>query len=227
MIGKAIASIHTLPEGAADQFDAFHALLCQWNTRMDLTAVTDEEEALCRHYLDSLAALPLLPENARVIDVGTGAGFPGIPLSIARPDLQIALLDARSKRVRFLQYATEALGLTAKAVHGRAEDYARENRETCDVAVCRAVAAMPVLLEWMLPLVKVGGSCVLWKGPGADEELAQAMRVAPLLGGGEIQLAAAEIPGRDWHHMLAVVQKVESTGERFPRKAGMAIKRPL
>lgn len=227
MIGQAIAKHMPLPQGAEDTFDAFHALLQRANQTMDLTAVLSDAEALHRHYLDSLTALPLLPEQGSVLDIGTGAGFPGVPLAIARPTLSFTLLDAQQKRVAFLQQAMQALSLPAKAVHARAEDYAREHREVFDIAVSRAVASLPVLLEWALPFVRVGGQCILWKGPGVQAELAEAQRVAPLLGGGDITLHDAPVPGQDWSHVLVVVEKKEPADARFPRKAGMAVKRPL
>lgn len=112
-------------------------------------------------------------------------------------------------------------------MHGRAEDYARGQREGFDIAVSRAVASLPVLLEWMLPFVRVGGQCIIWKGPGAHQELEEARRISPLLGGGAPDIIDAPVPERDWQHVLVVVTKKEPTGSRFPRKAGMALKRPL
>jgi len=227
MIGEGVSAVHPLPEGAAARFDTFHRLLAQWNQRMDLTAVMDDTEALFRHYLDSLAAMPLLPEGARVVDVGTGAGFPGVPLALARPDISMTLLDALKKRVDFLAHALAAIGLGAEAVHARAEDFARERREAFDVAVSRAVAPLPVLLEWLLPLVRVGGQCILWKGPNFAREMEGGRRVAPLLGGGSIRVVDMPVPGSGFAHVLVVVTKDDATPDRFPRKAGMAVKRPL
>lgn len=217
--------MHPLPEGGEENFDTFHALLNEWNARMDLTNIK-EEEALERHYLDSLTALPYLPFGARVIDVGTGAGFPGMPLAIARPDLSVTLLDAREKRVAFLNAALARLkGVRAEAVHARVEIFAREHPEAYDIAVSRAVAPAPVLLEWMLPLLRIGGRCILWKGPAIEKELQEARRVSVLLGGGPPELLDAELPGRQFVHLC--VTKVEGTDARFPRKPGMALKRPL
>ena len=227
MIGERIAAFHGLPEEAAAQFDAFHGLLMDWNSRIDLTAVTDENEALFRHYLDSLTGVALLPPDASVVDVGTGAGFPGVPLAIVRPDIRMTLLDALEKRVDFLRHATKAIGLAAEAVHARVEDFAKAHRETFDVALSRAVAPLPVLLEWLLPLVRVGGICVLWKGPGVEAELAAAKHVSPLLGGGVPQIVDAPVPGAEFRHVLVLVTKEGNTSEKFPRKAGMAVKRPL
>lgn len=241
MIGEKIAKAHALPDKAAERFDRFHALLTEWNLRLDLTSAAALRDALHTHYLDSLAALPFLPEGAAVIDIGTGAGFPGVPLLLARPDIRMTLLDALSKRVAFLSRASNEVPFQADCVHARAEDFAKDNREVFDVAVSRAVATLPVLLEWALPLVRVGGRCVFWKGPTVTEEIGGAIKVAPLLGGGNIRVVNADVTAcfpedtldcretdsQTTNHMLVLVDKVEPTDARFPRKAGMAIKRPL
>ena len=214
-----------------DRLARYHALLTEWNARIDLTAVLDPEEMVDRHYLDSAAplALGLIPQGARVIDVGTGAGLPGIPLCILRPDLRVTLLDAQRKRVTFLQAAIEALDLPAQAVHMRAEDAARDeaHRETYDVAVSRAVAATPTLLELTLPFVRVGGRAIAWKGPGLQAELEQARRAAHLLGGALEGVLDAPVPGRDWQHVLLVCAKRQKTARQYPRRAGLPGKNPL
>lgn len=214
-----------------DRLARYHALLTEWNTRIDLTAVLEPEEMVDRHYLDSAAplALDLIPQGARVIDVGTGAGLPGIPLCILRPDLRVTLLDAQRKRVTFLQAAIEALELPAQAVHMRAEDAARDEarREAYDVAVSRAVAATPTLLELTLPFVRVGGRAIAWKGPGLQAELEQARRAAHLLGGALEGVLDAPVPGRDWQHVLLVCAKRQKTARQYPRRAGLPGKNPL
>lgn len=214
-----------------DRLARYHALLTEWNARIDLTAVLDPEEMVDRHYLDSAAplALGLIPQGARVIDVGTGAGLPGIPLCILRPDLRVTLLDAQRKRVAFLQAAIEALDLPAQAVHMRAEDAARDEarREAYDVAVSRAVAATPTLLELTLPFVRVGGRAIAWKGPGLQAELEQARRAAHLLGGALEGVLDAPVPGRDWQHVLLVCAKRQKTARQYPRRAGLPGKNPL
>ena len=214
-----------------DRLARYHALVTEWNARIDLTAVLDPEEMVDRHYLDSAAplALGLIPQGARVIDVGTGAGLPGIPLCILRPDLRVTLLDAQRKRVTFLQAAIEALDLPAQAVHMRAEDAARDeaHREAYDVAVSRAVAATPTLLELTLPFVRVGGRAIAWKGPGLQAELEQARRAAHLLGGALEGVLDAPVPGRDWQHVLLVCAKRQKTARQYPRRAGLPGKNPL
>lgn len=211
----------------------YHELLTDWNTRMDLTNITDPAEALDRHYTDSLIALTqaqLFPQGASLIDVGTGAGFPGLPLAIVRPDLKVTLVDALNKRITFLNAVIEDLKLpNVRAIHARAEDAARQPqlREAFDIAAARAVAATPVLLEYLLPFVKVGGNALMWKGPSATEELPQAQKAAQLLGGALQAPLPLPIPGLDWQHLLIPCKKVSKTLRQYPRKAGTPVKKPL
>lgn len=212
---------------------AYHALLMDWNTRMDLTAVTDEEEMIDRHYVDSLLALAfpgLIPAAGSLIDVGTGAGFPGMPLALACPQLKVTLLDSQQKRLNFLQAVIDELGITnVTLVHARAEDGAHSpaHREKYDLAVARAVAPMAVLCEYLLPYVKVGGKALCWKGPALMEELPQGRKAAFLLGGKAQEPLSAPLPGRDWQHLLLPVDKVQKTARLYPRKAGTPGKNPL
>lgn len=211
----------------------YHALLMDWNTRMDLTAVTDEDEMIDRHYLDSLMALKepgLIPESGRLIDVGTGAGFPGMPLALACPELQVTLMDAQQKRLTFLQAVMDELNVqNVTLVHRRAEDGAKDAalREQFDVAVARAVAPLAVLSEYLLPFVKVGGQALCWKGPALQEELTQGRRAAFLLGGQAGEPIPCAFPGREWQHQLLPIRKVAKTARQYPRKAGTPSKSPL
>lgn len=221
-----------LTDEAQDRLLAYHRLLLEWNARMDLTNVPEEEMAL-RHYADSL--LPLarkewFPDGARLIDVGTGAGFPGMPLLILRPDLQITFLDALNKRILFLEDALKRLGLTAATLHARAEDAAKmaAHREQYDAAVSRAVANAATLEELTLPFVKKGGVAIAWKGPGVADELTAARRAAFLLGGTVRGTVDAPIPRRaDWAHVLLLTDKTGTTPKAYPRKAGTPGKKPL
>ena len=217
---------------AMERFEAFHAILDEYNQKMDLTAVLDEDERVDRHDLDSVAPLAqgLLAQNARVIDVGTGAGFPGMPLLILRPDLQMTFLDALSKRIAFLQDALKRLNLTATALHARAEDAARMDmhRESYDAAVSRAVASSATLQELTLPFVKTGGLAIAWKGPGVQDELVAAKRAAFVLGGTVRGISPAPVPGReDWAHCLLITDKTGKTPKEYPRKAGTPGRKPL
>lgn len=219
--------------GLAEKMRRYHELLMDWNTRMDLTAVTEAEEMLDRHYMDSLMPLTvpgLLPTGGTIIDVGTGAGFPGLPLALACPDAQVTLLDAQQKRLTFLQAVVDELHVdNVTLVHARAEDGARQKelRERFDVAVARAVAPASVLAEYLLPYVKVGGKALFWKGPALTEELESGRRAAFLLGGKVKEPIAYRIPGRDWQHLLLPVEKVRGTARQYPRKAGTPAKEPL
>lgn len=211
----------------------YHELLLDWNTRMDLTAVTDEAEMMDRHYVDSLSALRvpgLIPRAGRLIDVGTGAGFPGLPLALACPELQVTLMDAQQKRLNFLQAVIDDLGVrNVTLVHARAEDGAQfpQHREKYDVAVARAVASLAVLSEYLLPYVKVGGKALCWKGPALMEEIPQGRKAAFLLGGKVGEPIAVAFPGRDWQHLLLPIAKTAKTARQYPRKAGTPGKSPL
>ena len=217
---------------AVERFECFHRLLDEGNRQMDLTAVLEEDERVDRHDLDSVSPLAqnLLPENASVIDVGTGAGFPGVPLLILRPDLRMTFLDSQEKRMRFLDAALRELELAAHVIHARAEDAGRsvECREVFDVAVSRAVAGAAVLEELTLPFVRPGGKAIFWKGPGLATEMDGARRAAFLLGGKVGEILETPIPKRDdWKHVLLITDKISKTPVRYPRKAGTPGRKPL
>jgi 16S rRNA (guanine527-N7)-methyltransferase len=211
----------------------YHALLLEWNEKMDLTAVTEESDMLDRHYVDSLLALTvpeLIPQGASLIDVGTGAGFPGLPLALAREDLHVTLMDAQQKRLMFLQAVIDALHVqNVTLVHARAEDGARmaAHREQYDIAAARAVASLPVLAEYLLPFVKIGGKAICWKGPSVRDELETGKRAAFLLGGKLQEAIPTDVPGRDWQHLLLPIDKKTKTPRSYPRKAGTPGKNPL
>ena len=220
-----------LTDGQTAQFERYHAMLTEANGKMNLTRVPDDAlEAVDRNYLDCACVLAgVFPEAQTAVDVGSGAGFPGIPLAILRPDIRFTLVDALGKRVDFLNSVIEALGLNARALHLRAEDAARrpELREAFDLATARAVAPMNVLSEYLLPFVRVGGHALALKGPGLDEELAQAEAAISLLGGRLLRTQPLPIPGRDWDHRAAWIEKNAPTPAKYPRKAGIVEKRPL
>lgn len=212
----------------------YHEMLTDWNTRMNLTGDTDFEAMLDRHYMDSLTPLlvkGLLPDHATLIDVGSGAGFPGLPLAIARPDLQVTLLDSLAKRIRFLDAVVKELGLTnVKTLHARAEDAAQNltHRENFDLSVARAVAPLPVLCELLLPFVRIGGQMICYKGPAVSGEQEAGSRVASVMGGGALWIIPVGLPNQpDWNHSLVVIPKNEKTDRQYPRKAGMPARRPL
>ena len=215
------------------QLHAYQQLLLQWNTRIDLTAVTDEMEMVDYHLVDSLIALSipgLLPSEGRIIDVGTGAGLPGLPLALALPNVQFTLLDAQQKRLTFLQDVIDQLQLTnVRLIHARVEDAGRQPsiRESYDCAIARAVAPLAVLAEYLLPCVKIGGKAVCWKGPALSNELQQGKKAAFLVGGRLGSPIPVSIEGRDWEHTLMPIAKVTSTPKSYPRKAGTPSSKPL
>ena len=216
----------------AEKLHIYLLLLREWNSRMDLTAVAEDGETVDRHFMDSLSVLKtgLLPESGTMIDVGTGAGFPGLVLAMARPEMQVTLLDAQRKRLAFLQAVTDATGTkNAVPVHARAEDagHSRELRERFDIAVARALAPSDVLSEYLLPFVRVGGYALCWKGPALKEELENGRRAAHLLGGSLEMPVAYSVAGREWEHLILPVRKVQATPKQYPRKAGIPKQKPL
>ena len=212
-------------ETALDRFEIYHRLLAEWNEKMNLTAITDPADVAEKHFADSLAALPYLKPGMQVVDVGTGAGFPGVPLLIMEPRLTLTLADSLQKRLTFLDALLQELGLSAALVHGRAEDLGQNRlyRERFDAAVSRAVASLPVLLELTTPFVKVGGTAVAYKGDGA-EELKSAKSAAFLL---HVQLRHIELDSPLGKRCLIFADKVAPTPKAYPRKAGTPNKKPL
>lgn len=232
LLTRAAAAGIPLTRAQAQQLCAYHALLTGANARFNLTRVGDDPaEAIDRNYLDSLAPLKWgLPDGVRrAIDVGSGAGFPGIPLSICLPEVEFVLLDSLAKRVDFLNDVIGRLGLNARAVHLRAEDAGKSPayRETFDLATARAVAALNLLAEYLLPFVRVGGHMLCYKGPALDQEIAGAQYALKLLGGRLAQSRRVDLPGRDWDHRLCWIEKCAPTPGRFPRKAGKPAAAPL
>ena len=215
-----------------EKLNIYFNLLQEWNARMDLTAVTEEDETLDRHFVDSLTVLKtgLIRERSSLIDVGTGAGFPGLVLAMACPDLQVTLLDSQQKRLAFLEETGRKTGTgNIVIVHARAEDGARktEMRERFDYAAARAVAPTNVLCEYLLPYVKINGYALCWKGPALKEELESGRRAAHLLGGRLEMPVACNVEGRDWEHMILPVRKIQHTAAAYPRKAGTPKNKPL
>ena len=208
-----------------ERFCAYYDLLVDWNMRVNLTAITGMEDVANKHFIDSLAAEPYLKPGAKVIDVGTGAGFPGVPLLIVRPDLKLTLLDGLNKRIVFLQTLLETLGLKADCVHMRAEDAGQspKYREQFDAALTRAVSGLPVLAELTLPLIKVGGVSIAYKGDVTDE-LDGAKNALQVL---RASAKRVEVPASYGARTLVILQKDAPTPKAYPRKAGTPEKKPL
>ena len=216
-----------LDDCRAEHLIKYAALLKEWNGKINLTAITDDEGIAVKHFLDSLTAVSTGKVRGRVIDVGTGAGFPGLVLKTALPDISLTLLDSLNKRIKFLDAVISELGFDdVETVHMRAEDGGQNSRfrEKYDTVVSRAVANMTRLSEWCLPFVKVGGYFLALKGPSADEELADAKRTISILGGEVEDVFEAEIPYSDLKHRIIIVKKVRQTPKRFPTKPGIATK---
>lgn len=218
-----------LPMDAIPQLQQYAKLLLETNKVMNLTAITDPADVATLHFLDCAALLTLADFHGKtVVDVGTGAGFPGMPLRLVEPTIRLTLLDSLGKRIHFLQTVCDELGLTDVAcIHGRAEEFAAEHRETFDLAVSRAVAALPVLCELCLPLVKPGGKFLAMKSVESDAELAAAQHAIAILGGAVEAVRDYAIPGTDVRHRLIVVEKVKKTPEKYPRMFAKIKKNPL
>jgi 16S rRNA (guanine527-N7)-methyltransferase len=219
----------------ADQLEAFQIYyqeLVAWNRRVNLTAITDYEEVQIKHFLDSLSCLLVLPagETLSMVDIGTGAGFPGLPLKIARPGGRLTLLESVGKKVAFLRELVERLELEGVAVvNGRAEEVGHDpaHRAQYDVALARAVAELPVLVEYALPLCRVGGLFVAQKGARIEEEVEGALDALEILGGRLKGIEALCLPTMDEPRHLVIVEKVAPTPERYPRRPGIPVRRPL
>ncbi|MCS6871160.1 MAG: 16S rRNA (guanine(527)-N(7))-methyltransferase RsmG [Anaerolineae bacterium] len=223
----------TLSEAQQAQFARYAAELETWNkSRANLTAITGAEAIEVRHFLDSLSLLSALdiPHGARLVDVGTGGGFPGVPLKIVRSDLRLALLEATGKKIAFLQHLANVLQLSdIQFLNARAEEagHMPEQRESYDVVVARAVALMPILMEYLLPLARVGGVCVAMKGESAQRETNEAANALRILGGKVSRIVPIQLPKVAETHHLVIVEKVAPTPPAYPRKPGIPAKKPL
>ncbi len=207
-------------------------MLQEWNRRMDLTSVCDEEETLDRHFIDSLTVLKtgLLSGAMTMIDVGTGAGFPGMVLAMACPDLHVTLLDSQRKRLTFLEEVGKTVQVgNISIIHARAEDggHRPELRERFDIAAARALAPAGVLCEYLLPFVRTGGCALFWKGPALKDETDSGRRAAHLLGGKLETPVSCPITDRNWEHQILPVRKLRHTPSMYPRKAGIPKRIPL
>ena len=221
-----------LSEDKYNKFIKYMRLVQEWNEKINLTAILEDEEFVKKHFIDCIKAFKSeeLKNAKTVIDVGTGAGFPGLPISIMNENIEVTLLDSLNKRINFLNTVISELGLkNVKTIHSRAEDGARmvELRENFDVATSRAVANMTVLSEYCLPYVKVGGNFVALKGPAIDEELAGSKNAIATLGGRLKSVVELEIEDTDLKHNIVVVEKIKNCSNTYPRKAGIITKKPL
>lgn len=213
-----------------EKFYDYMNLLLEWNEKMNLTAITEQDDIILKHFIDSMTILEYLGENKKIIDVGTGAGFPGIPIAIMNKDKEITLMDSLNKRISFLEEVCKEIDLeNVKTVHSRAEDLGRntEFREKYDIAVSRAVANLSTLAEYMLPFVKVGGVCICMKGQDVKDEVRNSEVAVEILGGEIENIFEFCLPGTDMGRSIVLIRKIKATSKKYPRKAGMPSKEPL
>jgi len=222
-----------------EQFIRYKDILLEWNQKMNLTTITEEREIIIRHFLDSLSCIqtgylsikPTAEEKrGNMIDIGTGAGFPGIPLRIMLPEIKLTLLDSLKKRIGFLKEVCSELGLdNVEIIHGRAEDFGRDKnyRERYDYVVSRAVAALNILVEYCLPFMKVGGHFICQKGPKLIEEIGDAEKAIKILGGEIAEQIKIDLPFSNRDHHILIIEKTKQTPTKYPRKAGKPSKNPI
>lgn len=228
----ALHEIH-LSQEQVNQFDQYYHLLVEWNQKMNLTAITEEEEVYLKHFYDSLSLafyVDITKESLKLMDVGAGAGFPSIPLKIVFPHLEVTIVDSLKKRIHFLETVKENLGLQhVQVFHGRAEDFGQDvnHRECYDFVTARAVARLEVLAEYCLPFAKVGGQFVAMKAAKADEEIQSAKPAIATLGGKFAEDIAFELPEEVGERHLLCIQKRKVTPKKYPRKAGLPQKKPI
>ena len=221
-----------LTETQKQQFNKYYELLTEWNKVMNLTGITEYDEVNEKHFVDSLAIVKAVDMNgvSSVIDIGTGAGFPGIPLKIAFPQLHVVLLDSLNKRIKFLDAVIEELGLEdIITLHGRAEDYARkeEYREKFDLCVSRAVANLATLSEYCIPYIRVGGMFISYKSGNIEDELNASKKAVNVLGGSLEDTVKFQLPGTEIGRSFVKVKKNKNTAKKYPRKAGLPGKEPI
>ena len=213
-----------------NSFDRYLELLQEWNNKINLTAITEKEEIELKHFYDSLTISEYIKSGSSLIDVGTGAGFPGIPLKIKDESIKLTLLDSLNKRLIFLEEVEKELELkNVVNIHGRAEDYGKDKkyREKYDYATSRAVARLSVLVEYLLPFVKVGGYCICMKGPNIEEEIKDSEKAIRVLGGEIEKIDNFKLENDDNERNIIIIKKVKNTPKQYPRKAGIPTKEPI
>lgn len=228
---QSLLGFNLLP-AQVQRFDQLSGLLLDWNQRMNLTAIKDPAAIAIKHYLDSLTLIKAIPcfGGRRLIDVGTGAGFPGLALAIAFPSLHVTLLDSTAKKLRFIDHVRQTLGLeNIRPLHARAEDAGRHpgHRGGYDIVTARAVARMPVLMEYTLPLAKLEGQVIAMQGSGAYEETSSAAKAISRLGGELFAIEEIKLPTLDHPRYLVVIDKIKPTPASYPRSAGAPARRPI
>lgn len=213
-----------------NKFEQFKDLLIEWNEKINLTTITDENEILIKHFIDSLIPLKYIENEAKVLDMGTGAGFPGIPIKIVKPDINITLVDAVNKKITYLNDVKENLKLkNIELIHSRAEALARDKkyRESFDIIISRALANMSTLSEYLIPFLRVGGRAIYIKGPNIEQELEESKKCIDLMGGKIIKIEKYTLPTIDLEYNLVIIEKIKSTPKEYPRKSGTPSSKPI
>lgn len=219
--------INKLFDKEKDKFDIYFKEIVDYNEKVNLTAITEKEEVFIKHFYDSCLSQNFILQNAKVVDIGTGAGFPGLPLKIIRPDIDLHLVDSLNKRVTFLNLLKEKLNLNYFTIHARAEDFCLKYREKFDVCVSRAVAKLNTLAEYCLPLIKVGGRFIAYKGSNIEEELKESKKAIKLLGGKIEVIKTFNLPKDKGERNLIVIKKVSSTNTKYPRGKNLPKTKPI
>lgn len=215
-----------------DKFRKYREILVEWNQKMNLTGIEEEKEVYIKHFLDSVAVVKegYIKDGMSIIDVGTGAGFPGLPLRICLENSKVTLLDSLNKRIKFLSEVCSNIDIDdIELIHGRAEDFGKDEnyREQYDIATARAVAGLPILMEFCAPFIKVGGYFVCLKGPNADTELEESKKAMEVLGLEFVEKIDVELPEIELKHNIVVFKKINNTPAKYPRKAGKPVKSPI
>ncbi len=219
-----------LNEKQVNQFYNYMKMIQEWNEKINLTAILEPKEMILKHFIDSMSILDKIKEDDRIVDIGTGAGFPGLPIKIAKPNTDVVLLDSLNKRIKFLDNVIGELNLkNIQTMHSRAEEFGSniKYREGFDVAVSRAVAPMNILLEYLLPTVKVGGICICMKGPEIDEEIERSKKALEILGGKIEKIEKIDLVNSGNRRTLITVRKINKTPNKYPRNPGVPSKTPL
>lgn len=220
----------SLSDEQMNQFKEYYNLLIEWNNKINLTAITDYDDVMIKHYYDSLTVKDYIQDNDKIIDIGTGAGFPGIPLKILKNNIKLTLADSLNKRVIFLNEIVQKIKLkNVEIIHGRAEEIGQDKnyREKYDVVISRAVANMSVLSEYLIPLTKLGGISIFMKGPNIKEEIENSKKAIQILGGEIVDIKNFKLYNTDIERNIIIIKKIKTTEKRFPRNSGVPSKSPL